>query len=260
MSTRTDDELQAQARRLGFWGLVENWETHGAKPWVRELLDCEEEERQRRSLDRRIRNVKLGRFKSISDFDWEWPKQIDQNVIEDVMSLSFVEAPENVLIIGPNGVGKTTIAQNIGYQALCAGHTVLRVTASEMLNDLAAQEMSVALARRLRRYCNPSVLIIDEIGYLSHDSRYGDLLFEVVSRRHESKPIVLTTNKPFSEWTEVFPNASCVTALVDRLVHRAEIIKIEGASYRNKEARERNEKRAAGRKAKAPEKARAKKP
>ena len=124
------------------------------------------------------------------------------------------------------------------------GHTVLRATASEMLNDLAAQESSVALARRLRRYCNPALLVIDEIGYLSYDSRYGDLLFEVVSRRHETRSTVLTTNKAFSEWTEVFSNASCVTALIDRLVHRAEIVKIEGRSYREKEAHERNARRA----------------
>ena len=258
MSQRNDDELQALARRLGFWGLVANWETYGKKPWVQELLGNEEDERQRRSLDRRIRNSKLGKFKALADFDWTWPKQIDQSLIEDVMRLSFVKEAENILIIGPNGVGETTVAQNIGYQALSAGHTVLRVTASEMLNDLAAQEMSVGLARRLRRYCNPSVLIIDEIGYLSHGSRYGDLLFEVVSRRHESKSIVLTTNKPFSEWTEVFSNASCVTALVDRLVHRAEIIKIDGASYRNKEATERNKARSAARKAGASKKRRRK--
>ncbi|MBK8977621.1 MAG: ATP-binding protein, partial [Planctomycetes bacterium] len=130
---------------------------------------------------------------------------------------------------------------------------VLRVTASEMLNDLAAQESSVTLARRLRRYCNPALLIVDEIGYLSYDSRYGDLLFEVVSRRHELRSTVLTTNKAFSEWTEVFSNASCVTALIDRPVHRAEIVKIEGRSYREKEAHERNARRAAerGRKSRA---------
>ena len=108
-----------------------------------------------------------------------------------------------------------------------------------MLNDLDAQDTSTALARRLRRYVNPAVLLIDEVGYLSYDSRAADLLFEVVSRRHEQRPIILTTNKPFAEWNEVFPNSSSVTALVDRFLHHAEIVKIEGESYRAKEAKER---------------------
>ena len=255
MPRRSDDELREQARRLGFWGLLANWDTLGRESWVRELLDTEDDERQRRSLERRIRAAKLGRFKQIADFDWEWPQKIDRDLVEDVMRLGFLKEAENVLIVGPNGVGKTTIAHNIAYQALLQGHTVRRATASEMLNDLAAQESSAALARRLRHYCNPSLLVVDEIGYLSHDSRYGDLLFEVVSRRHDSKSILLTTNKPFSEWTEVFPNASCVTALIDRLVHKAEIVTVDGESYRAKEARERGEARAAKRKIAAKSKA-----
>ncbi|MBK8975060.1 MAG: ATP-binding protein [Planctomycetes bacterium] len=253
MSRRTDEALKEQARRLGLWGLLANWETLGRESWVRDYLDTEDDVRQQRSLERRVRNAKLGRFKTMADFDWQWPEKIDRDHVDDVLGLGFMDENANVVIAGPNGVGKTTIAQNLGYQALMKGHTVLRVTASEMLNDLAAQESSVALARRLRRYCNPALLIVDEIGYLSYDSRYGDLLFEVVSRRHELRSTVLTTNKAFSEWTEVFSNASCVTALIDRLVHRAEIVKIEGRSYREKEAHERNARRAAerGRKSRA---------
>jgi DNA replication protein DnaC len=155
------------------------------------------------------------------------------------MQLSFIAEATNVILAGPNGVGKTTIAQNIVHQALLQGHAVLCATASAMLNDLDARDTSAALDRRLRHYTNPAVLLIDEIGYLSYDSRAADLLFEVVSRRHERRPIILTTNKPFAEWNEVFPNSSSVTALVDRLLHHAEIVKIEGDSYRAKEARER---------------------
>ena len=128
-----------------------------------------------------------------------------------------------------------------------AGHTVLRVTASEMLTDLAVQETSSALNRRLRRYTSPSLLLVDEVGYLSYDSRAGDLFFEVISRRHQQSSIVLTTNRPFAEWNQVFPHSSCVTALVDRLVHRAEILVIEGDSYRAKEAKERTERKASER-------------
>jgi len=257
MSRRTDDELREQARRLGFWGLLTNWDILGREAWVRDLLDAEDDERQRRSYERRKRAAKLGSFKALADFDWQWPREIDQELIEDLMQLGFMAEAGNVVIVGPNGVGKTTVAHNIGNQALLAGHSVRRVVASEMLNDLAAQDSPAAFGRRLRRYCQPALLIIDEVGYLSHDSRYGDLLFEVVSRRHETKSIVLTTNKPFSEWTETFPHASCVTALVDRLVHRAEIIKIDGDSYRAKEASERRAQREAARKTSARRRGRA---
>jgi len=203
------------------------------------LIDCEEAERSRRSLERRIHTSKVGRFRPLADFDWSWPDKIDRPLIEELMQLGFVEEATNVILAGPNGVGKSTIAQNIAHQALLRGHTVLCASASAMLNDLDAQETSTALARRLRRYVNPTVLLVDEVGYLSYDSRAADLLFEVVSRCHEQRPIILTTNKPFSEWNEVFPNSSSVTALVDRLLHHAEIVKIEGESYRAKEAKER---------------------
>jgi len=251
MARKAEGELCERARRLGLWGLVSVWEELGGESFVERLLECEEKERQRRSLERRICNAKLGPFKAMADFEWEWPKAVDRDLVEEVLGLGFLEEAANVILVGPNGVGKTTIAHNIAYQALLVGHTVRRVTASEMLNDLAAQDSSSSLARRLRRYCNPGLLLIDELGYLSYDGRHGDLLFEVVSRRHERRSIVVTTNKPFSEWNEVFPNASCVTALVDRLVHRAEIVRIDGESYRAKEARDRNARRAAARKAKA---------
>jgi DNA replication protein DnaC len=251
-SSLPPDPLMDRARRLGLYGLLARWKEFGDQPWVPMLIECEEAERSRRSLERRVRTSKVGRFKPVADFDWSWPKTIDRPLIEELMQLGFVEEATNVILAGPNGVGKSTIAQNITHQALLRGHTVLCASASAMLNDLAAQDTSTALARRLRRYVNPMVLLIDEVGYLSYDSRAADLLFEVVSRRHEQRPIILTTNKPFAEWNEVFPNASSVTALVDRLLHHAEIVKIEGDSYRAKEAKqqatEKARKRAATRK------------
>ncbi len=233
------DLLADRARRLGLYGLLTHWEELRTQPWIEILLDHEEAERHRRSLERRLRNSKIGAFKPMADFDWSWPTKIDRPLIEELLHLGFIGEAANVIVVGPNGLGKTTIAQNIAHQALLRGYTVRRVTASEMLNDLAAQDTSTALARRLRRYVNPLLLVLDEVGYLAYDSRAADLLFEVVSRRHQQRPIVLTTNKPFAEWNEVFPNSGSVTALIDRLIHRAEIVKIEGESYRAKEARER---------------------
>ena len=244
MATHHDAGMKERARRLKLWGLLANWETMSQELWVRDFLGAEEDERDRRSMERRVRGARLGAFKSMADFDWEWPKKIDRDLVEDLLQLGFLDDATNVVLLGPSGVGKTMIAQNLGYQALHQGHTVLRVTASEMLNDLAAQESSAALARRLRRYCKPALLLLDEVGYLSYDGRYGDLLFEVVSRRHLQRSTVLTTNKAFSEWTQVFAAASCVSALVDRIVHRAEIVSIVGESYRQKEAMERAASRA----------------
>lgn len=253
-SKPSPDPLRDRARRLGLYGLLARWQEHRDQPWVVTLIDGEEVERSRRSLERRIRTSKVGRFKPLADFDWSWPKKIDRPLIEELMQLGFVREATNVILAGPNGVGKSTIAQNIAHQALLQGHTVLCATASAMLNDLDAQDTSTALARRLRRYVHPAVLLVDEVGYLSYDSRAADLLFEVVSRRHEQRPILLTTNRPFAEWNEVFPHSSSVTALVDRLLHHAEIVKIEGDSYRAKEAKERAaekaRQRAAGSKAK----------
>ena len=245
------DPLADRARRLGLYGLLARWQELGEKPWVATLIECEEVERSRRSLERRIRTSKVGRFRPIADFDWAWPKRIDQPLVEELMQLGFVTEATNVILAGPNGVGKSTIAQNIAHQALLRGHTVLCASASAMLNDLAARDTSTALARRLRRYVNPAVLLVDEVGYLSYDSRAADLLFEVVSRRHEQRSIILTTNKPFAEWNDVFPNSSSVTALVDRLLHHAEIVKIEGESYRAKEAKERAAEKARKRAAKS---------
>ncbi|MEZ4297641.1 MAG: ATP-binding protein [Polyangiaceae bacterium] len=112
----------------------------------------------------------------------------------------------------------------VAHHALVRGHTVCFATASDMLSDLAAKDSSSALARRLRRYTTPQLLCVDEVGYLSYDNRYADLLFEVVTRRYDAhKPILLSTNKAFGEWGQVFPHAACVVTLIDRLIHRAEM-------------------------------------
>lgn len=233
------DSLRERVRRLGLHGLL----AHGADmlgaDWLPRLLDIEEDERQRRSLERRLHHARIGSLKTMADFNWHWPKKLDRQLVEELFGFTFIEEAANLVLLGPNGVGKTMIAKNLAHQALLRGYTVRFTTASDMLHDLAAQDSDASLARRLRRYCYPALLVVDEVGYLSYDTRYADLLFEVVTRRYQQRSIVLTTNKPFGQWNEVFPNASCVVTLVDRLVHRAEIVSIEGDSYRLKEAKER---------------------
>lgn len=163
------------------------------------------------------------------------------------MTLDFLNDATNVVLAGPNGVGKSMLAQNIANQALIAGNTVLFASAGQLLGDLCALDSDAALRRRLRYYARPKLLVIDEVGYLSYSNRHADLMFELISRRYQKNSTMITTNRPFAEWREVFPNAACVVSLVDRLVHNAEIITIAGSSYRLKEAQEQTERRAAKR-------------
>jgi DNA replication protein DnaC len=241
-------DIRSRLQQLGLYGLLARADELATKPWVDELLNIEEAERQRRSLARRLRHARIGAFKPIADFDWNWPRKIDRQGIEELFGLGFLDDGVNAILVGPNGVGKSMILRNLAHHALVQGHTVRVVSASDMLADLAAQDSSAALARRLRRYVLPKLLCVDEVGYLSYSSRYADLLFEIVTRRYEiSKPIVLSTNKAFAEWSEVFPHAACTVTLVDRLVHRSEILEIDGDSYRLKESKERAAQRAASR-------------
>jgi DNA replication protein DnaC len=238
------DTLQARAKALNLNGLLAHWTQAATESWVQTLIDWEEHERARRSLERRLREARIGCFKPICDFDWTWPKRCDRAAFEALMSLDFLKDATNVVLVGPNGVGKSTLARNLAHQALIHGHTVLFTSAGQLLGDLAALDSDSALRRRLHSYARPSLLVIDEVGYLSYSNRHADLLFELISRRYEHKSTVVTTNRPFAEWREVFPNATCVVSLVDRLVHHAEIFAIEGDSYRLKEANERSDQRA----------------
>ena len=247
-----DEERCAALRRLGLFGLLARWEEVRHLDWVQSVIDYEQSERQRRSLQRRLRSARLGSFKPLCDFDWQWPKKIDRDAIEELSSLDFLTEPANVVLIGPNSTGKTTIAKNLAHLALLGGYTARFTTASAMLNDLAAQDSAAALNRRLRHYCRPSLLVCDELGYLSYDARYADLLFEVVTRRYQQRATIITTNKPFSEWNQVFPNAASVVTIIDRLVHKAEIVTIEGDSYCLKEAKERAANKARSRKQRKP--------
>ncbi len=244
------DSLKARAKGLKLNGLLSHWTDIGPEPWVARLIEWEEAERAKRSLERRLSAAKIGRFKPLCDFDWDWPEKCDRGAIEELMTLEFLKEATNVVLIGPNGVGKTMLARNIAHQALIHGHTVLFMSAGEMLAELSALDSDSALRRKLRHYGAPSLLCVDEVGYLSYGNRHADLFFELISRRYETKSILLTTNKSFSDWPEVFPNASCVVSMVDRITHHAEIISIDGESYRIKEAKERAAKKAIQRKAK----------
>lgn len=202
---------------------------------LEQLVDAETSERSRRSLERRLRRSGLKEFKPMADFEWSWPKRIERETIERAFSLDFMARARNLVLIGANGVGKTMIAKNLCHAAVLAGHSVLFRSASGVLEDLHKQGPE-GRRRRLRAYANVELLCLDEVGYLSCDDKAADLLYEIVNRRYEHKPLIVTTNRPFQQWNEVFPNATCIATLLDRLLHHADATVIEGDSYRIREA------------------------
>lgn len=222
----------------------------GPTDLLEHVVDLEEKDRARRGLERRQKRSRLEKFKPMVDFDWNWPTKIDRALVESILALDFAGAARNVVLVAPGGLGKTMIAQNIAHRALLTGRTVLFLSAAQMLLDLGGQESARALDRRLRYYANVGLLVIDELGFLAFDNRNADLFFQVVSRRYERKSLVLTTNLAFANWHTIFPTATCATALVERVVHHADVVSIEGESYRLRESELEANKRRASRRGK----------
>jgi DNA replication protein DnaC len=233
-----------QFRRLGFRAhepalraLLQQMTKSRASPMetCEKLVALEWREREAKNLDRRTRLATLGNYKLLDAFDWNHPKVIDRSLYEELHSLDFVEKNENALLRGSSGLGKTMLAQNLGLAALTKGKTVLFTSLAWALADLLKQESIPAFERRLRRYLSPDLLIIDELGYVPCDSRSADMLYNIISRRHEKRSTVITTNLAFKQWGTIFPGAACVVALVDRFVQHCHVLDIEGESWRQKE-------------------------
>ncbi|MDP2998262.1 MAG: IS21-like element helper ATPase IstB [Bryobacterales bacterium] len=243
-TTTPNHNLLVQLRQIGLRALPAQLDDFLARAtkarWsprqiIEQLTLAENGERSRRSLERRLRLSGLKSFKPMTDFDWAWPSKIDRDIVERALSLDFLGEARNLILVGPNGLGKTMIAQNICRLAVQAGYSVLFRSAPALLEDLHRQTTE-GRRRKLRAYANAGLLCIDEVGYLSFDDRAADLLYEVINRRYERKPVILTTNRPFKEWNQVFPNATCIVTLLDRLLHHADVTVIEGDSYRVRES------------------------
>lgn len=200
------------------------------------LLEGECLLRRENRSQRRLQSARFPVPKTLDTFDWSWPKKIDRVHVQDLLRLAFLNTHANVILLGGVGVGKSHIATALGREACLAGHSVRWVSTIDMINALVAAQAAQRLRQELRKYLAPTLLILDELGYLPIDKQGADLLFQVISARYERGSILLTTNRPFKQWAGIFNNdTTLASAVLDRLLHHAQTIVIEGTSYRMKD-------------------------
>ena len=219
-------ELAKQASKK-HWSHVE---------YLEKLTDGEAALRRDRSIQRRIRLARFPVIKTLDQFNWTWPKKINRLHVQNLFRLQFVRDKSNVIFLGGVGLGKTHLASALGYSACLKGYTVLFTTAVDVINTLAAAQAAGRMKQELKKYTRPALLLIDELGFLPIDKAGADLLFQVISLRYERGALVITSNKAYKDWPEIFNNDSTLTsAILDRLLHHAETVLIEGKSYRMKD-------------------------
>ena len=204
--------------------------------YLTQLIEGEAALRADRAVARRIQAARFPVIKTLDTFRWDWPKKSNRLQIQDLFRLQFVNDHANVIFLGMVGIGKTHLASALGYAACQQGMSVLFANAIDVINTLHAAQTKGTLKSELRKYTNPSLLILDEVGYLPIDQRGADLLFQVISARYERGSIVLTTNKAFKQWPSIFNGDSTITsAVLDRLLHHGHTVVLEGTSYRMKD-------------------------
>ncbi len=200
------------------------------------LVQGEALRRKDRATQRRIEAAHFPVIKTLEQFNWTWPKKINRAHVQNLFRLSFLQDKANVIFMGGAGLGKTHLATALAYQGCLAGHTVLFTTAIDIVNTLTAAQSTHRLKAELKKYLSPSIVLADELGYLPIDKTGADLLFQVFSQRYETRSTIVTTNQAYKNWAKVFNNdATLTSALLDRLLHHAETVTIEGKSYRMKD-------------------------
>jgi len=249
MKTRTNKHDQKQLQEhldyLKLTSIRENYKSEAKTAaekhrshvgYLARLVEAEAALRRDRSTARRIKMARFPVIKTLDEFDWNWPKKINRLQVQNLFRLNFIEEHANVIMLGGVGLGKTHLSIALGHTACLDGHSVLFASAIDIVNTLAAAQNAGRLKLELKKYLRPAVLLIDELGYLPIDRKGANLLFQVISQRYERGSIILTTNKRFKQWPEIFNNDSTLTsAVLDRLLHHADSVIIEGPSYRMKD-------------------------
>ena len=225
--------IQSQYNDLAREAARQNWDH---QKYLRQLIEGEYCERRQKSIQRRIKAARIPVLKTLQQFLWDWPTKINRLQVQNLFRLEFIPQKANVVFLGTTGLGKTHLATALAYAACLEGHSVLFADAIAVVNDLTAAQQGGNLKRAIKKYLRPAALLLDEIGYLAIDQRGADLLFQVISQRYERGSIILTTNKPFKQWPSIFANDSTIaSAVLDRLLHHAETVLIQGRSYRMKD-------------------------
>jgi DNA replication protein DnaC len=203
--------------------------------YLARLMEGEAHLRQDRATKNRIHLARFPIIKTLDQFRWDWPTQINRLQVQNHFRLEFIKAQANLIFLGGVGLGKTHLATALGYTACLQGYSVLFASAIEVINTLTAAKSSGRLTQELKKYTKPALLILDELGYLPIDKAGADLLFQVISLRYEQGAIIITSNRAYKEWPKIFNNDSTLTsAILDRLLHHAETVIIEGKSFRMK--------------------------
>ena len=206
-------------------------------PLLARLIEGEAAQRRDRAIARRIRLARFPVKKTLDAFDWTWPKKINRQQVMNLFRLQFVEQASNVIFVGGVGLGKSHLAIALGLRACEERYPVIFASAIDVVNTLAAAQAADRLKQGLNRYIKPRVLLLDELGYLPIDKTGADLLFQIISQRYERGSTIITTNRVYRKWPEIFNNdATLTSAVLDRLLHHAETVVIEGKSFRMKDA------------------------
>jgi len=225
--------LKDQYAELAQQAAQQSW-TH--VDYLARLIDGQYQQRLQHTIRLRVKSARFPVLKTLDQFQWDWLKKINRLQVQNLFRLEFLAQNANVIFLGTVGLGKTHLATALGYAACLEGHSVLFATAIDVINHLSAAQKKSSLKTELKKYLRPRLLVLDELGYLPIDQHGADLLFQVISQRYERGSIVLTTNKPFKQWPTIFNNDSTITAAVlDRLLHHAETVVLEGISYRMKD-------------------------
>lgn len=207
------------------------------KAFLAQALQTEWQGRFQRNVESRLKLARFPWIKTLEQFEFDFQPSLDRKLVRELAGMSFVERAHNVILLGPPGVGKTHLAIALGVKAVEAGYSVLFLTLEQLMTRLTKAFNENRLDRTLQQLSYPKVLIIDEIGYLPLSNTEASLFFRLVARRYEHASLIVTSNKSFLDWGEVFNDPVLATAVLDRLLHYSTTLNIKGESYRLKEKR-----------------------